>query len=278
MKLLSLLIFFCVSSLAQPHCPKPCDCTAVVPPKLFNQLGEIYTKVNNECIEVEEITVTPSHPDDPCGFQNIASLLAPIKVEGADIYHSLRFDPLHKPGDKCDGDLVENDNNCFRHSNDFIATRGGSRWGMSNDGNLFLELRQNPKCHKTEIKCFKPAKTSIPIPLENVFDGQQRPLSVIDCKPANCYSIIPITQDPKQASGIQRSQLVTVTRLPNGSVETKLYVNLSSTFTTTHTYQPYYGVGLGKGWNRDIANPVYQKKADTFVSCDVPYSERKISK
>ena len=183
---------------------------------------------------------------------------------------SAPVDQNYTPGGTCAGRVL--DNLCYLKSNGIYPRGGSHKWTRDGENDLLiLDIKKNPKCSGEACAFpYEKDRLSIGVSFDEIFDTQQRENTVIECRPENCYSIslvssqVMLTPRQKRLGG----QVLTVTRLPDGSLRTRLFVNTAYT-----TVLSRYTVDGRLGENK-VHPELIGKAPDTFKSCNEPYKSR----
>ncbi|MES2526164.1 MAG: hypothetical protein V4598_03730 [Bdellovibrionota bacterium] len=271
MKYLILFFIPVLVFAAGPECRRPCETPGS--PEVPGFIQDIRENVTGDCTEVEEIVVRPPNPDDPCNFANIDGALF-HSTDGGGVSWMGDVDKSYPASGRCVGDVVKN--LCYIRSNSIYAESGSTRWHRDeNSGGYILEVKQSQDCrdHKNNM-CAVPyerEQLSLAVNYEDVYDAQNRDDSIVECLPANCYSITIGTNYHRTPGGYRTPifQMVTVTRERDGTLKTRLYVN-GPVFTSR------VAVTGRVGENR-FRPELIGRRADTFPSCSEDFNERRAS-
>ncbi len=267
-----ILFFIPVSVFATtPECRRACDTPGA--PEVQTDVQAIREHVTGECTEVEEIVVRPPNPDDPCNFANIDGSLFHDE-NGGGVSWSADVDKSYPASGRCAGEVVNN--LCYIRTNGIYAESGSTRWYRDeNTGGYILRVKQSQECrdHKNN-SCTIPyerPELSLAVNYEDIYDAQNKDDSIVECLPANCYSITIGTNYHRTPGGYRTPifQMLTVTRERDGTLKTRLYVN-GPVFTSRVTVNGRVG--------EDRFRPeLVGRRASTFPACSEDFSERRAS-
>lgn len=270
MKFLLLILLSGMAFAAGPECQRACEPEGT--PTVPEVLRDIREHVTGECTEVSEIVVTPPQPDDPCTLANLDGSLY-HDSDGGDLSWMADVDKSYATTGKCRGEVINN--LCYLRTNNLYAPGGAARWTRDSDGNYLLQLKQSQECrdHRNN-SCTIPyerASLDIAVSPEDIFDNQNKEDTIVPCHPRNCYSITLATNYYRTPGGykIPIFQMVTVTREADGSLRSRAYVN-----GPVHTSQVTSTGLVGEG---DVRRDLLGRRDSEFVSCTVPFSERRRS-
>lgn len=256
-------------AFAGPECPRGCDLSEL--PSVPADLISIREKVTGECAQVEEIVVTPRNPEDPCSFDNIDTITSNyLPEEGQEVSWSASIDKNYTPGGTCAGRVL--DNLCYIKSNNIYPQSGSHKWVRDHANDLLiLDIKKSKNCSGESCAFpYERDRVSIGVPFDEIYDTQQRKNTVIECRPENCYSISLVSGSSRLTPGKKNlgHQVITVTRMPDGSIRTQLYINTA--YTTVLSKDTKDG-RLGEG---GLHPELVGKAPDTFQSCSVPFAQR----